>query len=146
MVLMTRRQTASIPLAMGSRFYLPPPPVRVHYGLHSTKQCSVCTSFHPNPLLQYTHLPEGRVLNGRIWMRGHALAEIAKRNDKMVHASSTIPSFFDHGVSVVPSRLSFLILPRHRLTADSSAIGVIYLHRLGVKATATANASNHFAA
>ena len=77
---MTRRQTASIPLAMGSRFYLPPPPVRVHSGLHSINQCSGCTSFQPNPLYQYTLLPEARVLTERIWMRGHALTAIANQN------------------------------------------------------------------
>eukprot|EP00571_Detonula_confervacea_P002664 CAMPEP_0172324512 /NCGR_PEP_ID=MMETSP1058-20130122/51550_1 /TAXON_ID=83371 /ORGANISM="Detonula confervacea, Strain CCMP 353" /LENGTH=50 /DNA_ID=CAMNT_0013040801 /DNA_START=7 /DNA_END=159 /DNA_ORIENTATION=+ len=35
---------------------------------------------------------------------------------------------------------------RRRLTADTSAIGVVYLHRLGLKTTATANGSDHFAA
>ena len=82
---MTRRQTASIPLAMGSRFYLPPPPVRVHSGLHSINQCSGCTSFQPNPLRQYTLLPEARVLTERIWLRGHAVKVIApesRRNSK----------------------------------------------------------------
>ena len=49
-------------------------------------------------------------------------------------------------VSVDPSRLSFLLLPRHRLTIDAQRIGVIKSSRPDDKATAGANTRRRFAA
>ena len=87
------------PSAMGCRCYLPPPPIRVHSGLHSTKQCSGCTSFHPNLLDQSTLLPEACVLVERIWMRGRALAVIANGNDENGACELHHSFIFDHGVT-----------------------------------------------
>ena len=85
-------------------------------------------------------------VNERIWMRGRALAVIAKRNDKMVHvAAPFIIIFVNHGVpSTHPGRVISSITAV--ITANAQPIGVVYLHSPGVEMTETANARHRFAA
>ena len=87
--------------------------------------------------------PRGTVCPSE-FARDHVPPMLSPKGTAKNGASEMHHSFIiHHGVSGDPSRLVLLLLPRHRLTADTSVIGVIFSHHLAEITTATANASHH---